>query len=251
MRKIQGMVIAVVLAFASVAAAAPAVGDLVKLRIANSQFVLAVVGRVVSGTTVDLVAFTDGTTWQDTGTPSNFATLPYYSVTPGTSVGQYQTTTIIADIIAAAGYATQSYADSAAAAATAGLATETYVDAAGAGYLALPPAPSSGGMTLGGSGVQLSATRPVLLTVRGTATMVSTLGAGQAFTVELRCDANATPTTVVDDQAGSYTDALGVVTTSVVPWKLVTMARAGDRCRVVQSAGTATLALTGSSAQAL
>ena len=156
MKIIHGTVIAVVLAISAVAAASPTVGDIVKLRIGTSQYNLAVVVRVVSGNNVDLAVFTDGTQWQDSGDPSNFTTETYYNRAPGSSVGQYQTTTIVADTVAAAGYATQSYADSAAAAATTGLASTSYVDGLGPTYLSLPPAPASGGLTLGGSGVQLS-----------------------------------------------------------------------------------------------
>lgn len=254
------MAFALLLSLSSSIASAQAVGDLVTLRIATSQYNLAIVGKVVSGTTLNLVAFTDGGTWQDTSDPPNFSTITYYNRTPGTSVGQYQTTTIIADTVSAAGFATSSSVTSAIAAAVAGLATSSYVDVAAADlesyvdtlgptYLALPTAPSSAGLTLGGAGVQLSATRPVQLVVRGTATMASLLGSTVAFTVELRCDSGSTPTAVVDSDAGSFADT--VAATSVVPWKLVTMAREDDYCRVVQSAGAATLALTGSSKQPL
>ena len=246
---LKTMVIAAALAFTSVASASPAVGQLVSYRTATSQHNLAVIGRVVSGTTVDLVAFSDGTTWQDGGTPSGVATITYTSIAQGTGVGQWEPTTVVEDTIAAAGYALESYVDTA----TAGLATTSYVDTAGAGYLALPPAPSSTSLTLGGSGVQISSTRPALLTVRGTAAMTSTLAGGQAYTVELRCDSGSTPTAVVDDASGSLTQTLGASVTlaEVQPWKLVTMARAGDYCRIVQSSGAATLAVTGSSAQSL
>lgn len=237
----------VLLALTSVAAASPVVGELVTYRTATSQYNLAVIGRVVSGSTVDLVAFSDGTTWQDQSTPPGVATITYYSVALGSSVGQYQATTIIEDTIDAAGFATEAWVSSN------GYATTSYVNGLAPNYLALPPAPSSASLTLGGSGVQLHASRPVLVTVRGTASMTSTLAGGQAYTVDLRCDSGSTPTAVVDDAAGSLTQTLGlsVSLTEVQPWKLVTLARAGDYCRVVQSAGAATLALTGSSAQAL
>lgn len=248
--------ILILMAIATSAMASPVVGDLVRFRVATAQYNLAVVGRVVSGTTVDLVAFSDGTTWQDTGTPSNYATLTYYSATPGTGVGQYQPTTIVADVIAAAGFATEAWVSGQGYASQGfvtgqGYATTGYVNTADDARLALPAAPTSAGLTLGGAGVQFSASRPVWVRARGTATMVSTLGIGQAFTVELRCDANTTPTAVVDDDSGAFTDALGVTTSTMVPWKVSTLARAGDRCRVVQSAGSATLALTGSNAQPL
>lgn len=265
----------------STAIGAPAVGDWVSYRTSTSQHNLAMVGRVVSGTTVDVVAFSDGTTWMDGGTPAQVATITYTSVALGTGVGQYQPTTIVADAAAAGGAATMAYVASAIASATAslastsyvasavsglattayvdaelggatsGLATESYVDALGPTYLKLPTAPAGAGLSLNGAGTLLSTTRPVLVVARGTASMVSTLGLGQAFLVELRCDGNTTPTAVVDDQSGSYTDALGVTTSVIVPWKLVSMARAGDRCRVVQPAGSATITVTGSTAQPL
>jgi hypothetical protein len=225
-----------VLSVASAALASPVVGEQVVLRTGTSQYFPGTVASIVSGSTINLVAHTDGSTWADNGTPGYIPTRTFTSIALGTGVGQYQPTTIIADTVAAVGYA-----------------LESYVDGLTPSYLALPAAPSSSGMTIGGSGVQIHATRPSLVVVRGTASMTSTLIGGQAYTVELRCDSNATPTTVVDDAAGSLNQALGLSVTlvDVQPWKLVTMARGGDYCRVVQSAGAATLALTGAPRQAL
>lgn len=281
MTKIALAVLLALTALTASAAAAPVVGDVVSYRTATSQHNLATVVRIVSGTTVDLVVFSDGTTWQDYSSPASISSFVYNAVALGTSVGQYQATTIVADAAAAGGAATQSYVtsaistatsglastsyvgsavaglasvsyvDAAVSGGTAGLASESYVDGLGPTYLKLPAAPAGAGLTLNGAGTLLSSTRPVHVVVRGTASMVSTLGTGQAFTVDLRCDSNTTPTAVVDDQSGSYTDALGVTTNVTVPFKLVSIARAGDRCRVVQSAGAATLSVTGSSAQTL
>lgn len=260
--------IALLILFASsVATASPAVGDLVRYRTATSQYHLAVVGRVVSGTTVDIVAFSDGTTWQDMGTPPGAATITYYGLTLGTGVGQYQPTTIVADAAAAAGFATTSATSAAIASSASALngtittlsgsvstlsSTVAALSSSSATHLVQPIAPATAGLSLGGVGVQLSATRAVLLTVRGTASMTSTLAGGQAFGVELRCDSGSTPTTVVDDASGALSQTLGisVTLTAQQPWKLVTIARPGDFCRVV-SGGTATVSLSGSSKQAL
>lgn len=255
---------ALVLALTATAAlGSPALGDLVRYRVGTSQYNLALVGRVVSGSNVDLQVLSDGTTWADSGAPAQVSIITYLNVALGTAVGTYQVTTLVADAAVAGGAATQSYVTGAIATATsglastsyvgsavAGLASESYVDGLGPSYLALPPAPSSAGLTLGGSGVQLSSTRPVHVVVRGTASMTSTLGSVQGYTVELRCDANTTPTAVVDDATGSLTLNVGSGI-DVQPWKLVALARAGDKCRVVQSAGAATLTLTGSPMQAL
>ena len=215
------LALALIAASASVVRAAPALGDQVVYRSSSTESRTAVVTAVVSGTTIDLVAFSDGDDYGDGNQGSTPAAI-YRNVVPGTGIGEYTIGTSVADLVASLGY----------------LQT---------------PTGSSPSLTLGGSGVQLSATRPVLLTVRGTASMVSTLAGGQAYTVELRCDAGSTPTTVVDDAAGSLAQTVGLSVTLTVAqsWKLVQLVPAGQYCRVVQASGAATLSVTGAIAAAL
>jgi len=193
--------------------AAPAVGDQVIYHVNAGEDRTAVVTGIVSGTTVDIVAFSNGSDFGD-GNPGWMGAAIYTNVTPGTSFGQYSTGTSVADLVS------------------------------GLGYLQ-PPVGSSPGLSLAGGAIQLSASRTVLLTVRGTASMVS----GQGFVLELRCDAGSTPTAVVDDATGSLSDAPGA--TVVVPWKLVAMAPPGQYCQVVQASGAASLTLTGATAATL
>lgn len=120
------------------------------------------------------------------------------------------------------------------------------------GLCDVPGAVTSAGLTLGASAVQLSTTRPALLAVRGTASQVSTLIAGQAYTVQLIVGPTNTPSAVVDDASGSFTQALGltVTLTDLDAWKLVTIVPAGYYVKAAVLAGsTATVVLTASSMQ--
>lgn len=208
------LALALLLATATRVVAAPELGDQVIYHVNELEDRTAVVTGIVSGTTVDLVAFSDGDDYGD-GNPGSQPAAIYRNVTPGVSSQQYSTGTSVSDLVASLG------------------------------YLQPPSGVSSSGLTLGGSGVQLSALRPVLLTVRGTASVSAT----QSFAIELRCDSGTTPTAVVDDATGSLGVTLGLA--AVMPWKLVGMVHAGDYCRVVQASGAGTVAITGANAQAL
>lgn len=220
------LALALLLAFTASAVADPHVGDQVIYHTTPDEDRTALVAAVVSGTTIDLVAFSDGDDYGD-GNPGSQPAAIYRNVPLGASSGQYSTGTSVA-------------------------ATVSDV-LTGLGLLQAPNGVSGSGLTLGGAGVQLSATRPVMLVVRGTASLVSTLSGGQAYALELRCDTGTTPTTVVDDAAGSVTQSLGlsVTLTELQPWKLVALRPAGDRCRVVQASGAGTVTISGATAQEL
>lgn len=124
------------------------------------------------------------------------------------------------------------------------------IDDAVVDLLEQPGAPVSAGLTLGGAGVQFSATRATRLNVRITTSLSSTLLGPQSYTVELRCDSGSTPTTVVDDVIGGLS---GVVATVDQPAKLSALVPAGHYCRVVTAAASAnaTPSLTASTKQTL
>jgi hypothetical protein len=206
-------------------------GQRVEVQMTTGRYYEGVITSIVSGSTVDVVLFSDGDTWPDVGYGTYDAGIGaklFTSLSTGTGVLEWHAVN------------PESYAD----AGTVSSSIATAITAA----LAVPGSGASAGLTLGGAGVQLSTTRPVLLMVRGTASMTSTLAGGQGFTVELRSDSNSTPTAVVDDATGSLTQTLGisVTLTDLDAWKLGAVVLAGDRVRVVQSAGAATVALTGS-----
>ena len=207
--------------------ASPAVGEVVVIRTSSTRYAPALVTKVVSGDTVNLVAVIDSTAdWPD---PVNMDYMHpawlYTSVDKGTDVGEWQESTIPAPVTDA---------------------IEVEVD----GRLANPGAPVSAGLTLDGAGVQFSATRPVRLNVRLTASMTSTLLGPQSYTAELRCDSGSTPTTVVDAATGGLS---GVVATTDQPVKLSALVPTGHYCRAVTAAASAntTLTLTASTKQVL
>lgn len=223
------------------------VGQRLKFQTASGRYHHGFVTHVVTGDTVHLTCFSDGSEWADVGYGTQAAGISgqcYLSVSMGSGVGEWQAVNVES-------YATTGELDD--------YATHGDVSTAIAaipydpGRMAIAGAGSSAGLTLGAAGVQLSTTRPTSLVVRGTASMTSTLAGGQAFTVELRCDSGATPTAVVDDASGSLTQTLGLTVTlaALQPWKLVYNVPAGHYVRVVQSAGAATLALTGATKQVL
>lgn len=219
---------------------APIIGQTVILKIASSplRIVPAKVTNVIDEDTINCVGFADiNDDWPGDGPATSNPGRPFFGVTRGTGVNQWQESDIPTDAEVA----------SAITSATSGYATEVYVDNAQDNCMALP-AGSAAGLTLGAAGVQLSTTRPCWLTVRGTASQALTLVGGQGYTVQLLCDSATTPTTVVDDETGSFTGTVvvGVAITDLDGWHLAAYVPAGHYVRVVQSAGAATVALTGS-----
>lgn len=210
---------------------APVLGQtvLIKIQLSPLREVPLEVTLVHDEDTVNGVALIDGPDDWPTNGPTTHPTLWFEEVTRGTGLHQWREAEVPGTI------------EEAITAATAAYATEVYVDNAAATRMSVPGGSSSAGLTLNGAGVQLSATRPCWLVVRGTASMASTLLNGQSYTVELRVDSSSTPTTVVDDDQGSLS---GVLATDVDGWKLCAFVPAGHYARVVGS-GTATLALTG------
>ncbi|HKP06391.1 MAG TPA: hypothetical protein VJU58_03985 [Microbacterium sp.] len=209
---------------------ATAVGLLVKKRCETARWHIGRIVSIVSGDTVDITELSDGDDWPEEGNGTydwGIGAKVFRSVPKGTDIGEWQ-----------------ELDDPALAAAIPAL-------------LAAPDIPTSLSLTLGAaSGVQVSATRPALVVVRGTGAPALSATGTQAFTVQLLVGDTASgpaPSTVIDDVDGSVnaTLILGVATTTTMPWKLVAIVPAGKYIRVVQSAGAATTTLTAATKQPL
>ena len=170
-------------------------------RLGSSRYVQAVVTKVVSGDTVELVAFSDGSAWGD-GDPASLGAKVYDSIALGTGVGEWQPGTLV---------------DAAIAAATTNLATYSYVDSGVAGRCAVPGAGSAVGSPAFATPRRPSTTRPTRVTVYGSFAMASTLLGPQSGTATLLADSSATPST----QVGVAPAALsGVAANATVPWTM-------------------------------
>lgn len=174
------------------------------------------------GGNVDIVLLTDSTDWP--APPDvlsyTFSTRLYEDIDQGTSIGQWEPWNPNPVVLS--------------------------------GLCNVPSAVTSAGLTLGGSAVQLSTTRPALLIVRGTASQVSTLIAGQSYTVQLIVGPTSTPTTVVDEDSGEFTQTLGITVTLTDKdnWKVITIVPSGYYVKAAVLAGsTATVVLIASSMQ--
>lgn len=200
----------------------PFVGQRVVYRVASSDYRSARVTEVVSGSTVNLVAFSTGDAWGD-GDPGSQAGKVYGSISQGTAVGTWQEAAGVDPAVASA------IADAVATAAPG------FSSAAGAGSpvsLALNTAR------------QPHATRPVRVTVYGTWSWSLTAIGSQSGTAALQSDSSATPST----QRGltSATRALGVGISindsGSMPWSMTYDVPAAHYYQIA-TAGTGTFAI--------
>ena len=232
-----------------------AVGQRIVYRLATSDYRTARITEVVSGTTVDLVAFSNGTAWGD-GDPASLASKLYTGIDQGIGVGTWQESTevdpavsseIDADVSAEASARAAAVSSEAStrASADAELASDiAALEAAAAGYCAVPAAGSSVSLALN-TARQPPATRPVLVAVSGTwAWSLSALGS-QSGTATLQSDANSTPTTARPSATCARGISVGITIgdTGTMPWSLTYIVPPGDYYQVA-TAGTGTFAIT-------
>jgi hypothetical protein len=203
--------------------ASPTVGQVVLLKTSSSPARMspAIVSKIISGDTVNLVAVADSTTdWPD---PVNqdytHGAWLYTSVAKGTAVGEWQESTIPAPLTDA-------------------------MDAYAEGRLAVPTGWSSPARTLN-SNYKPSSTRPVRVTVSGTWSGTLSATGSLGGTIQLLSDTASTPTTVCDDQQPAFSATLlvGVALTQVTPWKLTCLVPTDWNVRLSTS-GTGTFAIT-------
>lgn len=178
-----------------------AVGQQAVYRLGASRYMQAIVTKIVSGDTVELVAFQDGAAWGD-GDGTNIAAKLYDSVALGTGVGEWQPGTLVSAAITAA---------------TTDLATYSYVDSETASLCEVPGAGSSQ-VSLGLNAARRpSTTRPVQVNATGQISLTSTLLGAKAAAVSLLSDASNPPTTSRGTQPFNLS---GVVATVAPPWSL-------------------------------
>lgn len=212
------------------------------MQITSGRYSIGAISKIISGDTVNIVAFTDGANpWPTIDTFNGLVAGSLTSVTKGSGVGQWQEVDV-PDTVAAA--------MAAAVASITGFATESYVDAAISGipaddYTALCACPAAGSAVSSpalSTPRQPSTTRPTRVTVYAQVALTSTLLTPQSATVEMRADSGATPTAVV---GGPLTVSLGgLAATTTAPMTFTYDVPVGHYYSVVQTAGAGAVTIT-------
>lgn len=192
------------------------VGQQAVYRLATSRYVQAIVTKIVSGDTVELVCFSDGSAWGD-GDPASLGAKVYDSIALGTAVGEWQPGTIVSNAIATC---------------------EAYADAGDAGRCAVPGASSTVSLSSGTSR-QPSATRPVLVMVSGSWSWNLTAIGTQTGSLTLKSDSSSTPTTVIRAPSWSRGITVGALIgdTGTMPVEFDLLVPAGDYYSVTAAGG--------------
>lgn len=234
------LALALLLALAAPALAAPAVGQIVTLQADTGRFVPALVTLVNSGNNVNLVALVDSSADWPNGQPAIHPALLWLAIDKGASVGQWQ------DNSAGVGPAGATGATGAAGAAGATGATGATGSTGPAGVGGLVLSSSAGTLSLNGSAVQFDSSHDTIYTLSVKISTSLSLTGGSAGHVDLICDSSATPTTIVEtissESTGSLTIGLNLVSsnTLVMHWRV----SAGDRCRATTTNDTGTPTFT-------
>ena len=198
------------------------VGQQAVYRLQTSRYVQGVVAKIVSGDTVQLVCFSDGSAWGD-GDPASLGAKVFDSVALGTGVGEWQAGTLVADAINAA---------------TTNLSTYSYVDSSSAGRLASPGASST--VSLAASTPrQPSTTRPVNVMLTGSWSWNLTAIGTQTGSLSFQSDSSSTPSTAIYAPAWSrgISAGLSIGDTGTVPVCLSYIVPAGHYYQVVATGG--------------
>jgi len=199
------------------------VGQRIVYRVASSDYRPAKITEVVSGSTVDLVAFSNGSAWGD-GDPAMQAGKVYESISQGTAVGTWQEATGVDPAAATA------ISDAVATAAP------SYSAAAGAG--------SAQSLALN-TARQPHTTRPTRVTVYGTWSWTLTAIGSQSGAAALQSDSSATPSTQRGLASCARALSVGVLIgdSGSMPWALSYDVPAGHYYQVATSGtGTFTIA---------
>jgi hypothetical protein len=231
-RAVRAVALTLPLLIAAVALAAPPqVGQIVTIKTQASpdRFSPALVTKVISGDTVNVVALLEANDdWPapSYASPSHPAWL-YINVAKGTGVGEWQENT--------AGVGPQGPTG-----ATGATGSTGATGATGPGAVVLSQ--STPTLTIGGSAVQFSTTNDTIYTASIKILTTLSLSGGAAGHVDLLCDATATPSTIVQtvqsESTGTLTIGLNLQAsnTLVVSWRVP----AGHRCRLVSTNDTGT-----------
>lgn len=219
-------------------------GQPIRVQITTGRWSIGAVSKIISGDTINVVAFSDGVNpWPTIDTFNGVVAGTIENVTKGTSVGQWQEVDLPDPVVAAiaaavsgiTGFATTSYVDSEIATAIAAIPADD-----DSGLCVVPTAGTSVSSPAPSTPRRPSTTRPTLVTVYATVALASALLAVQSATVEIQAGTSATPTTTV---AGPLTPESGVgnVGTLKIPVTLVYLLPANHYYQVVKTAGAGTL----------
>lgn len=205
------------------------VGQQAVYRLASSRYMQALVTKIVSGNTIELVAYSDGSAWGD-GDPASLGAKLYESVALGTGVGEWQPGTLVGDAVTAgvSGLATaasvtaaigtcEGYCDTA----IAPLATSSSVTSAIAAAIAGIPADDDSALCAvpgASSTVSLAAstprrpstTRPVMVMLTGSWSWNLTALGTQTGSLSLQSDSISTPSAVIYAPAWSRGITVGI-----------------------------------------
>lgn len=240
--KTTALILSILIGITTPTLAAPVVGQVVIYKTSSTRSSPALVSKIVSGDTVNLVAVIDASDdWPVINVPSTNPAWLYTSIAKGTGVGEWQEATIPTVLIDEM----ESQAEGVVATELGGGgAITSAIETATAGQLASPTGWSSPARTLN-SNFKPSATRTTLTTYSGTWSGTLTATGSVAGVIQLLSDTAGTPTTECDDQqpAFSATLLIGVALTQVSPWKVTCMVPADFNVRLATS-GTGSFAIT-------
>lgn len=195
------------------------VGQRIIYRLASSDYRPACITAIVSGSTVNLVAFTTGDDWFP-GMPGDIPASYVGGAAQGTAVGEWQEDTGVDPSVSAE------------------------IDADVAGRCAVPAEGSSVGLALN-TPRQPHATRPVRLSVYGTWAWVLSAIGSQSGTATLKSDSASTPTNThgVASCARGISVGITVGDTGTMPWSMSYEVPAGHYYQIATT-GTGTFAIT-------
>lgn len=211
----RAVIVAIALLLPTLATAAPVKGQPVLYRWDSTHVYHAVITKVISGNTVNLVAFSHvDANWGD-GNSGSIPAIPYDSVPMGSC-------------------------------------DDCWTDNTPPQLPQLVTSTSTPSFTLNGSAIQSSTTRDVELTFTVSVSNTLTLAGGQSGQVDLVCDSSASPSTVVQTGAASSTGTvvIGISLTTSTTLVLRHRVPAGDYCKLT-STGTGTTTLVRQIAQVL
>lgn len=224
------------------------VGQRIVYRLAPSDYRSARITKIVSGTTVNLVAFTTGDEWYS-GVPGDIPAYYISEVAQGTAVGTWQEATGVDPAVSSeidSDVATEASArDVAIAAAISDEADarDAAIASAVTERCAVPGAGASVSLALN-TPRQPSTTRPVLVTVYGSWSWVLSAIGSQSGAATLKSDISSTPTTPkgIATCARGISVGITVGDTGTMPWSMSYEVPPGDYYQIATT-GTGTFAI--------
>lgn len=216
--------------------ASPTVGQVVIYKSSSTRSQPALVTKIISGDTINLVAVIDSTDdWPVINVPYTNPAWLYTSVAKGTGVGEWQEATIPAVLVDEM----ESAAEGVVAAELGGGGDITTAIATATSGLAVAPTSWSSPARTLNSNFKPSSTRPVEVVYSGTWTGTLNVTGSVAGQIQLLSDSAGTPSVECDDQQPGFSATLlvGIAITQVLPWKVTCTVVANDNVRLSTSGG--------------